>query len=347
MRKTMLILTTFGLILALAGSVLAQQPPPPGGGNPPGTPPPRPGDGGNPPPRPGNNSDSGEPLDDSLTQVTLDITGYETFGNALADQITAGDGAGIDNTFRNSGVVIDEDANAYFAVNGVHPVQQGDYTSYYPKSIVMASLEDDTIMATYSFDSVNGHDVDMEALTYTEAEDMLYIGDEYNLIYELDLNSGEILREWDLADIGVSTSVDKGIEAMTYLADTGYFYAGIQDTGSVLVLDLGLDDGTTVTQIDEFQLVQGWAPSGLFAHADGTLWVVSMRGGGQAGEQMIFHYGTDGTPLCAITIPAELGMTRPDGIYIDSADEFIYIVDSQGPIYDGYSLYRIPWTNPC
>lgn len=187
----------------------------------------------------------------------------------------------------------------------------------------------------------------MEALTYAKAEDLLYVGDEYNLIYELDLTTGNVLREWDLADIGVSTNVDKGIEAMTYSPSTGYFYAGIQDTGAVLVLDLGLDAGTTVTQIDEFQLVQGWAPSGLFAHVDGSLWVVSMRGGGQEGNQMIFNYATDGTPLCAVTIPAELGMTRPDGIYIDSADEFIYLVDSQGPIYDGYSLYRIPWSNPC
>lgn len=341
MRKNMVILLTIGISLMLAGSVIAQPPPK-------GTPPPRPEDGGNPPPRPGdNNSGESVALDDSITQVTLETIGYETFGNALADQIMAGDGAGIDNYFRNSGVVIDEEQNAYYAVNGVHPVNQGDYTSYYPKSIVMASLEDDSIMAVYSFDSVNGHDVDMEALTYGEAEDMLYVGDEYNLIYELDLTSGEILREWDLADVGVSTNVDKGIEAMTYSPETGYFYAGIQDTGSVLVLDLGLDEGTTVTQVDEFQLVQGWAPSGLFAHADGTLWVVSMQGGGQAGQQMIFHYGADGTPICAITIPAELGMTRPDGIYIDSADEFIYLVDSQGPIYDGYSLYRIPWANPC
>jgi len=341
MRHHLMIMVMMSALLLLAGTALAQQPPP-------GTPPPRPGEGGgNRPPRPNDNSTDSAPMDESITQVTLDITGYETFGSALADQITAGDGAGIDNYFRNSGVVIDEEQNAYYAVNGVHPVQQGDYISYYPKSIVMASLDDDTIMATYSFDSVNGHDVDMEALTYGEADNLLYIGDEYNLIYEMDLTSGEILREWDLADIGVSTNIDKGIEAMTYSPSTGYFYAGIQDTGAVLVLDLGLEDGTTVTQIDEFQLVQGWAPSGLFAHADGTLWVVSMRGGGQEGNQMIFHYDTDGTPLCAVTIPSELGMTRPDGIYIDSADEFIYIVDSQGPIYDSYSLYRIPWTNPC
>ncbi len=344
MRKHWIVLLTVGILLGLVGTVIAQPPPPNG------TPPPRPEDGnGERPPRPEDGSTQSESveLDGSILQVTLDITGYETFGNALAQQIIAGDGAGIDNYFRNSGVVIDEEANAYYAVNGVHPVNQGDYSSYYPKSIVMASLEDDSIIRAYSFSSVNGHDVDMEALTYAGDTDKLYVGDEYNLIYELDLTTGDILREWNLADIGLSTNVDKGIEAMTYSPDTGYFYAGIQDTGSILVLDLGLEAGTTVTQIDEFQVSQGWSPSGLFAHADGSLYIVSMRGGGQEGDQMIFQYGTGGTALCAITIPASLGMTRPDGIYMDSANEFIYLVDSQGPIYDGSSLYRIPWADPC
>lgn len=346
MRKLFVLLMTIGLAALMVGSALAQQPPPQG------TPPPRPGDGGNPPPRDG--SGGGPPndavpaeLDASIMQVVLDTTGYKTFGSALADQISTGDGAGIDNYFRNSGVVIDEEDNAYFAVNGVHPVNQGDYSSYYPKSIVKASLEDDTIIQAYPFSNVNGHDIDMEALTFVEGSDYLYVGDEYNLIYELDLETGNILREWDLADVGVSTNIDKGIEAMTYSPTTGYFYAGIQDSGIVKVLNLSLEDGETMTQVDEFQIAQGWSPSGLFAHADGSLWVVSMSGGGQAGSQMIFHYQNDGTLTCAITIPAELGMTRPDGIYIDSADEYLYLVDSQGPIYDGYSLYQIPWTNPC
>lgn len=342
MRKIWQMALTLGIVSTLVGGVIAQPPPQ-------GTPPPRPEDGGNPPPQGGGNSPSSGTVDfdDSVVQVVLDVTGYQTFGAALADQIAAGDGAGVDNYFRNSGVVIDEEANAYYAVNGVHPVNQGDYSSYYPKSVVKASLEDDTLLNVYSYSSVNGHDVDMEALTFVEGSDYLYVGDEYNLIYELDLETGQILREWDLADIGVSTGVDKGIEAMTYDLITAHFYAGIQDLDSVVVFDLSLDEGQTVTPIDEFQMAQGWSPSGLFAHADGSLYIVSMSGGGQAGSQMIFQYQTDGTLMCALTIPADLGMTRPDGIYIDSADAFLYIVDSQGPIYDGFSLYQIPWTDPC
>ncbi|MEL6525872.1 MAG: esterase-like activity of phytase family protein [Chloroflexota bacterium] len=208
-------------------------------------------------------------FDDSVIQVVLDISEYTTFGNALSDQIDAGDGAGIDNTFRNSGVVIDEENGLYYGVNGVHPVNNGDYTSYYPKSIVAASIETDEIVEVYSFESVNNHDVDMEALTFAgDDTSVLYVGDEYNYIYELDLETGEITREWDLADIGVETAADRGIEALTYSQDTGYFYAGIQDSGEILVIDLDLEaESTGVELIDTWDA--GTSPSGLFAHPDG------------------------------------------------------------------------------
>jgi hypothetical protein len=70
-----------------------------------------------------------------VVQTDLDISRFVTYGKALAAQVAAGDGAGIDGTFRNSGVVIDEANGLYYAVNGVHPVNRGDFTSYYPKSI--------------------------------------------------------------------------------------------------------------------------------------------------------------------------------------------------------------------
>ncbi len=278
-----------------------------------------------------------------VTETTLDAEDYETYGKALAEQVIAGDGAGVDSTFRNSGIALDPDSNAYFAVNGVHPVRRGDYASYYPKSIVKASLADDSIIKVYSFSEVNGRDVDMEALAFAADRSKLYVGDEYNFIYELDLASGKITNEWDLADIGVRTNVDKGIEALTYSAATGYFYAGIQGTGEILTLEL-TESG--VSKIDSFSLESGWAPSGLFAHEDGHLYIVSMRSGGTAGNQMIFKVDMDGTLKSRIAIPSSLGMTRPDGIAFDEDGTYVYIVDSQGPLYEGHSLYRIPWKEP-
>lgn len=273
-------------------------------------------------------------------ETARDSLEFEAYGKALVDRVTAGDGAGIDGTFRNSGVAIDFEANAYYAVNGVHPVRRGDYSSYYPKSIVKASLEDDSILKVYSFSEVNGHDVDMEGLTFAADRSKLYVGDEYNFIYELDLASGEITNEWDLADIGVHTAVDKGIEAIAYSAATGYFYAGIQGTGEILTLEL---TDESVSKIDSFSLESGWAPSGLFAHEDGHLYVVSMRGGGTVGNQMIFKYDLKGVLESKIVIPSALGMTRPDGIAFDEDGTHVYIVDSQGPLYGGHSLYRVRW----
>lgn len=288
-----------------------------------------------------------EPIPDDVLQVTLNTGDVTPYSQAMADQVAAGDGNGIDGTFRNSGVVIDEEAGLYYAVNGVHPVNQGDYTSYYPKSIIAASLEDDSLVQAYSFDGLNGHEVDMEGLTFAEDPALLYIGDEYNYIYEMALETGDVSREWDLADIGVSTGADRGIEAITYSSDTGYFYVGIQDSGEILTLDLALDsDGTTVTLIDSFTVFGGYSPSGLFAHPDGALYVVTI-GGGRDGQQLILQYALDGTLSCAINIPEELGMARPDGIYIDSADEYVYIVDSQGPLFGGNSLYKVAWNSPC
>ena len=274
-------------------------------------------------------------VDENAISTTLNYSTLETFGDALADQITAGDGAGIDNTFRNSGVVIDESDNTYFGVNGVHPVNSGDYTSYYPKSILKASLDTDEIVEAYSFYSLNGHEIDMEALSYGAEKDCLYIGDEYNYIYKMNLSTGEIEQEWDLATIDVSTNTDKGIEAMTYSAATGNYYVGIQDLQTVIEVTLN-NDGSVI-KVNEFAVSD--SPSGLFAHTDGSIYVLTFGA--------IYQFDNDGTQTCEITIPDGLGMTRPDGIYIDSNNEFIYLADSQGPINGGHSMYKIAWTRPC
>lgn len=278
-----------------------------------------------------------------VLQVELDISDYASYGRALAAQVVAGDGAGIDGTFRNSGVVVDEANGLYYAVNGVHPVTRGDFTSYYPKSIVAASLDTDEVVRAYSFESVRGHDVDMEALTFLgDDTSILYVGDEYNLIYELDLETGAVTREWDLSDIGVVTGTDRGIEALAYAPQTGYFYAGIQETGEILVLDLALDSNAA-----DLSLIESWdigmSPSGLFAHPDGQIYVTTV-----GGDQYILRLAiSDGALNCAIRIPDALNVARADGIYITADDATVYIVDSQGPMYDGNSLYQIAWSDPC
>ncbi len=277
--------------------------------------------------------------DDTVAQVA-DVTAY---GDALSDQVANGDGNGIDNYFRNSGVVVDEVANTYFAVNGVHPVNSGDYTSYYTKSIVEASLDTDEIVQVWAFDSNTlGREVDMEGLCFAESTDVLYIGDEYNFIYELDLNTGVVTREWDLADIGISTATDRGVEAITYL--NGHFFVGIQEEQRIYELDLHLNatdagsaDYQTVDVISSFDVER--SPSGLFATSDGSIYMVAFGAG--AGD--IYHYSTDGTLSCIITLSSDIEIVRPDGIYIDSAGEYAYLADSQGALNGLHGMYRVAW----
>lgn len=266
-----------------------------------------------------------------------------SYGNALSDQIVNGDGNGIDNYFRNSGVVINETTQTYFAVNGVHPVNNGDYSSYYTKSIVEASLETDEIINVWSFDAQTlGREVDMEGLTFAEGTDKLYIGDEYNFIYELDLSSGEVTREWDLADIGLNTSTDRGIEAITYL--DGYFYAGIQEETRIYQLELHLE--ATDPDDNNYQAVASLSsfdtnnpPSGLFGANDGSIYMVAFGGG--SSSQSIYNYTTEGTLNCTITLSSDIGLVRPDGIFIDSNEEYAYIADSQGALNGRAGMYRL------
>lgn len=159
-----------------------------------------------------------------------------------------GDRAGIDAYFRNSGIAVV--GTDFYSVNGVHPVKQGDYTSYYPKSLVKAALP--TAVGTtsaasqkWSFTaSTLGHDVDMEALSCGSdgCETYLYVGDEWNYVYRLTLGTADSAQaveyEWDLNSIVGAVSTDKGIESMTYAASSGHFYVGIQDTSKVHVVTL-------------------------------------------------------------------------------------------------------------
>jgi len=159
-----------------------------------------------------------------------------------ATDTSIGDGGGTDEYFRNSGVVVSGDY--FYAVNGVHPHGKS-LTCCYPKSLVKASLSDTSIAAKWSFTaSTLGHDVDMEGLTCGAdgCSNYLYIGDEYNLIYRLTLSTSDaasaVESEWNLNDIVGDVQADKGIESLAFEPATGYFYAGIQGTSKVHVVQL-------------------------------------------------------------------------------------------------------------
>ena len=159
------------------------------------------------------------------------------------------DGGGIDNFYRNSGVVVV--GEFAYAINGVHPVNSGVYDKYYPKSLVKVALADTakggaTAVAKWSFDaSTLERQVDMEGLDCGEDEcaRYIYISDEYNYVYKLDLTvsaaSLAVVLEWDLgAIVGLDIPRDKGLEAVAYAKTTGYWYVGVQQTQMVHVVSL-------------------------------------------------------------------------------------------------------------
>lgn len=156
----------------------------------------------------------------------------------MASDVSATEGGGVDEHFRNSGIVVVD--GYFFGVNGVHPAG-GSLSGSYPKSIVKVDSSSGETEESWAFDgSTVGRDVDMEGLTCgpDQCASSLFIGDEYNFVYELDLETGTVAREWDIGDIANVFVTDKGIEALTYASTTGYFYAGIQNTAEIHVLEL-------------------------------------------------------------------------------------------------------------
>jgi len=175
-------------------------------------------------------------------------------------EATIGDGGGVDTAFRNSGVLVIGDY--WYGVNGVHPIDDS-LTGSYPKSLIKVDMTTATEKADgfvsaaqkWSFDaSTWGYDVDMEALTCgaDACETAIYIGDEYNFIWKMDLTqtTPTLLDMWDISEIadamvppdggrpdnpGVVPD-DQGIESLTF--DGTYFYAGIQWTQYIHKLTL-------------------------------------------------------------------------------------------------------------
>lgn len=159
--------------------------------------------------------------------------------DATASSIS--DGGSTDQYFRNSGIAVVGDH--LYAVNGVHP--NPTLTCCYPKSLVKVAMADSSIAQKWSYDaSTLGHDVDMEGITCgpDSCANYLYVGDEYNYIYKLNLATSDpaaaVEMQWDINSVVGNIPDDKGIESLTYAATTGYFYAGIQETATVHVLEL-------------------------------------------------------------------------------------------------------------
>ena len=297
----------------------------------------------------------------SQTEITWTPTIIETYVLATTEAVTLGDGAGVDEYYRNSGIVVKD--GSFFAVNGVHPVNQGNYTSYYPKSLIKAGLDSDAIETRCPYYGVSNsnaseidgttitHEVDMEALTFgpDEGETYIYVGDEYNYVYQIEIATCDITKQWNIGDLGINTDPDQGIEAIAYNSSTGNFFVGVQGNSTIYEVAMsGFDDCTTtndcpVTLVNSFSSVN--SPSGMFYSASDDRLIV-FAGTSTNGDQFIYVYTTAGDLDYEITIPASFGISRGDGIFIEGSTA--YIVDSQGPIWVdsgslGVNLLEVEW----
>jgi hypothetical protein len=184
-------------------------------------------------------------------------------------------------------------------VNGVSEVNVNDYTSYYPKSVVKANIATDTLERRFPFTAAFNHAIDMEALSFGPdgGTSYLYIGDEHNYIYQMQVWDGALSRQWDLRTINIAAPTqDQGIESMTYAADTGHFYVGIQESRIIYKLSLSMTS-STVTLVSQFTAAN--APSGLFYYAPQQALYV-MMGVSTNGDQYLYKYSTVGTLECAV-----------------------------------------------
>ena len=240
----------------------------------------------------------------------------------------------------------------------VHPVDGVDdpLSASLPKSIVKVSIETDEIEEQFPFSTVFDHVVDMEGLAWgpDAGATYMYVGDEYNYMYQMELATGNISRQWDVGTaLGISTSDDKGIESLTFSSASGTFFAGIQETANIheFSIDPAEDctDACTVTEVSSFEIPE--SPSGMFYSEDEDFLYI-LCGTLTNGDQYLYVYTTTGTQECFITIPEAVGLSRTDGFFIDAAAGVAYIADSQGPIYAddgslGFNVYQVEWDNPC
>ena len=98
-----------------------------------------------------------------------------------------------------------------------------------------------------------------------------------------------------------------------------------------------------MTKINSFSVLN--SPSGLFYDTDEEALLV-FCGTVTNGDQYLYAYTTEGTLTHDITIPASVGISRGDGIFIDG--DKAYISDSQGPMWidegsKGANLFEVEW----
>ena len=188
---------------------------------------------------------------DIETQFQVDINNDGTIGQPITKELQAfpssilpGDNfTNLPSGYETSGLVLHEGFNKLFAVSD--------------EGILSMMNPDGTGLVHWSLSG------DFEAITVADHDsDFIYIGVENpDSIIEFDVSIGEITRIFRLTNWMTGPS-NLGLEALTFVPDAsqpegGYFYAGLQSSGTIYSFQLPIHsstDSTTVTFIDTLQV---------------------------------------------------------------------------------------------
>ena len=188
---------------------------------------------------------------DVETQFQVDINNDGTVGQPITKELQAfpssilpgNNFTNLPSGYETSGLVLHEGFNKLFTVSD--------------GGILSMMNPNETGLVHWSLSG------DFEAITVADHEsDFIYIGVENpDSIIEFNVSSGEITRTFSLTNWMTGPS-NRGLEALTFVPDIsqpegGYFYAGLQSSGTIYRFELPINsstDSTTVTFIDTLQV---------------------------------------------------------------------------------------------
>jgi hypothetical protein len=193
--------------------------------------------------------------------------------------------------------------------------------------------------------SVSG---DLEGVCVPDpTSDLIYVGLERpdDGIKEFNVTSGQVTRFFNLTPWMQSVNANLGLEALTFIPDTsstegGYFYAGLQETGTIYIFELPIVTSSTDTSVIFIDSVHTGFPgiSGLHYNTDFGILYAMWSYGHQLRVMLL-----DGTVLVAYDLPGDTqeGIALWEGLAPGQGQ--IFVAEDAGEVwrYDFNSILDI------
>lgn len=220
-------------------------------------------------------------------------------GTVIADSV----GGELGEGYEPSGAVWDEDGGTLFIVG-----DDGDLDELSADGTVLNSWHP-------------SGNFDLEGVTLNtgdDADNFVYLGVENpDGIKQFNTSTGNVVRSWDLTP-WMNGADNQGLEALTFVpngdhpytnsSSGGLFYAGLQETGDIYVLDIDTDSNGTYTHIDTIDSPNSSNDLAGLAYFNDVLYGVDDN------SDRLWTADTSGT----LTATYELFGTTEEGIALDT-----------------------------